>query len=286
MRVKEIYYPYPVLTPYSDDIIGDKFIGDVRLHLLDSEIQFEVNMQLNNITLLKLIEEDKVLFAIQLSCQSTMQRFLFTTKNTKYIFSINSKLLSGTVYVNFYVIANNLINNYSNLNFHKDYEGEKFNIQKGEKLAIAQTIHLEIEKEAIINTSSIFQLVPNYEENGPLFSIDILDKIIIRIPIEVHHKIQTLYQYGSSVNTMLISLYYLPALVEVLYYIKELIINQSLEEEENREWFKSLNIRLNNLGVNINELDSEYNLTNLALRILEDPNCKSLDVIENQWEGD
>jgi hypothetical protein len=280
MRIKHRHFPYPVLSPFSNDITGDKLIADITVKELESEFQFNVNFQLNNETLLRLIENNQAVYAVHLECSSTMKRFFEISKQPNYSFKINHKLLNNIVEINFFIVADKDIPSYYNTEFHEDFDGVLFNIQKGDLLAFAETVKMNIRKEPLAKTNSIFELSVNPNKNAPLFEIDFNEKITISLHRHVYEEITNLRGYiGHEVDDIFISMYYLPALIEALYLIHDLMEKDELYTIENSVWYQSIVKRLEKLGENIEELNKDIGeFPNLAMKIL-DNNKRTLSSI-------
>lgn len=276
MKLKHRHFPYPVLSPFTDDVTGN-FEVDFDLKVTESEMQFSAQFKLENATLQQLITERKVIFAIHIECSSTMQRFLKKSSEVNFTFNINQKLLSNVVEVNFFIIANDDIKAYSNSDFHEDYEGLAFSLQKGDQLAFTETIKINITKEPIVQTSSIFEIALNPIKDAPLIATDFQEKIIISVPKVTYDEINNLRGFiGEDVDQIFIAIYYLPALIEALYYIRDLIEQDQLYEVESTAWYRSIANRLKGLGKDLEQLDIDDNIPDLAMKILDNINERVL----------
>lgn len=277
MKIKHRHFPYPVLSPFSDDIVGEPLKAEIDAQTIDDNLQFTVTFQLANDTLQQLIETGQAVYAVHLECSSTMKRFYEKSAQPNFNFTIDQKLLNNVVEINFFIVANEDIYGYYNTNFHEDFEGAQFNIQKGDQLAFTETVKMNITKEPIAKTNSIFELAINPLEKAPLITTDFEEKIVISIPKSVYEEITNLRGLiGTDVDQLLISMYYMPALIEGLYYIRDLIESDEIHFIESTVWYRSIAKRLETLGTNIEELNQEDNLPNLAIQILDNVNERAL----------
>lgn len=277
MKIKDRNFPYPVLSPFSDDIVGEPLKAEIDAQTIDDNLQFTVTFQLANDTLHQLIETGQAVYAVHLECSSTMKRFYEKSAQPKFSFTIDQKLLNNVVEINFFIVANEDISGYHNTNFHEDFEGAQFNIQKGDQLAFTETVKMNITKEPIAKTNSIFELAINPLETAPLITTDFQEKIVISIPKTIYEEITNLRGLiGTDVDQLLISMYYMPALIEGLYYIRDLIESDEIHFIESTVWYRSIAKRLETLGTNIEELNQEDNLPNLAIQILDNVNERAL----------
>ena len=277
MKIKHRHFPYPVLSPFSDDILGEPLKTEVEVKALDEDMQFTVEFKLANETLRQLIEDGLAVYAVHLECSSTMKRFFEKSAQPNFTFNINHKLLNNIVEINFFVVANVHIHAYCNKDFHEDFEGATFNIKKGDQLAFTETVKMNITKEPIAKTNSIFELTVNPYESAPLFATDFQEKIVISIPKHLYEEITNLRGFiGVDVDQLLITMYYVPALIEGLYYVQDLIETDELHLIESSIWYQSLAKRLEVLAKDIEKLDQEENIPNLAMHILDNVNERAL----------
>ena len=277
MKIKDRHFPYPVSSPYSNDILGEALKAEIDAQTIGDDLQFTVVFQLANETLRQLIESERAVYAVHLECSSTMKRFFKTSSHSTFSFDIDQKLLNNIVEINFFIIADKDIPGYSNKDFHEDFDGTQFNIQKGDQLAFTETIKMNITKEPIAETNSIFELARSPHEKAPLIEVDFPEKIIISVPKTAYEEVTNLRGFiGADVDQLLISIYYVPALIEGLYLIKDYIDTEEIHEIENAIWYKSIAKRLEALGKNIEQLHQEDNLPNLAINILDNVNERAL----------
>lgn len=277
MKIKHRHFPYPVLSPFSDDIIGEPLKAEIEAKALEKDMQFTVKFGLENTTLLQLIESGLAVYAVHLECSSTMKRFFEKSEYPDFTFTINHKLLNNIVEINFFVIANEDIKAYRNEHFHEDFEGATFNIKKGDQLAFTETVKMNITKEPIAKTASIFELSVNPYDSAPLFAADFQEKIVISIPKPIYDEVTNLRGFiGADVDQLLITMYYVPALIEGLYYVQDLLETDDVHQVESSIWYQSLAKRLEVLGKDIGQLDQEENIPNLAMQILDNVNERAL----------
>ena len=155
MKIKHRHFPYPVLSPYSDDIVGDPLEAIIECEIIDSNLRFTAKFHLENNTLRDLIASKQAVYGVHLECTSTMKRFFKKSQIAKFTFDIEQKFLNNQVNINFFVVAEEDIAAYKNDNFHDDFEGVTFNVKKGDQLAFAETVKMNIEKEPVAKTNSI-----------------------------------------------------------------------------------------------------------------------------------
>ena len=288
MKLKSRNFPHPVLHPLTDDIVKSYFTGRITDHEeVNHSIIFSLEFKLKNDTLKSLFEEEHVHINVHFECGSTMQRLSYKVKrsdcsiiqnNDESIYnvqlSIDSALLNIKVDVNYFILADKPLTDYTNSSMHPDFQGATFNIEKGDILALAitQTIHLE--KDDLVTTNSIFRIAKDPSANASPISIGMnSNQIEIIIPTNTHEKVGQMKKYGNDVNKVLIYMLYYPALLDVLHNIHFLSSNDSNEIDtfESFDWFRTLEKKIRTLGQDITNLNPEY-LHSLAYTILYESN--------------
>jgi len=281
MKIKHRHFPYPVLSPYSNDIVGRPLEATIELEIVDRNLRFTANFDLENKTLRDLIASNQAVYGVHIECSSTMKRLFKKSQTAKFIFDIEQKFLNNQVNINFFVIAERDIVGYKNNDFHDDFEGVTFNVKKGDQLAFTETVKMNIEKEPIAKTNSIFELAVNPDPNAPLFAADFEDKILVSVPQITFDEINELRGYmGSQVDSLLVTMYYTPALVEGLYYIRDSMKDDTIHLIEEKLWYRSIERRLDQLKINISSLTDDVNIPDLANKILDDANARALKTIK------
>lgn len=292
MKVKARNFPHPVLNPVSDDFLKGFFKGEIIEQSEENDmLEFKISLDLNNADLQNLIQTKKASFNIHFECISTMQRFTFSESQPVFKISIAKELLNKKVDVNFFILADQNIENYTNTDTHPDYAGVKFRIQKGDILAFGESQTIYIEKQPMSDTNSIFKVSKATDPKAPSISIILEEnQIEIVIPEISYEKVGQLQAYGDDCNKILISMLYLPALMDTLFNVQDIAQNEEYELERftGLDWYRTLEKRLQKMGYNITEL-SLYEITRISYDLLnsspEDP-LTSLENIVYNREGD
>lgn len=284
MRMKARNFPHPVLNPVSDDFQNGYFKGIVsEISEEDEQLHFKISLDLNNTDLEHLIQSKKAIFSVHFECISTMQRFSFSSSVLEFIVSIDKELLNKKIDVNFFILASENIHNYTNSDAHIDYEGIAFKIQKGDILAFGVSQTIQIEKEPLSDTSSIFKISKTFKKDASSIEIDFLeDQIEIIIPELTYEKIGKLQQYGADCNKVLISMFYLPALMDTLFNIQSMALNDEYELENisARDWYRTLEKQLHKKGYVITNLSPEK-ITQISYDLINSEPDASLVALEN-----
>lgn len=290
MKVRAKHYPYPVITPFEFEK-NYSFSCDLELEeAIELDLmRFKVHYTLKNKTIQHLIDQGLAVFALHIECPSTMKRFLLSTNQKSDEFDISIHDLNKTVDINFFVLANKTISDYENSELDPYSAGFKFELEKGDLLSIGTPETLEIEKEPLIEVNSIFELIPSMDKNAKPLSIDLsYSKIRIQLPKESFDQLSYLHNTTSAkTDTILAAIYYIPAMVEALYYIRAAYQSGDdswVEEIRDTAWYKSIEARLHHNKVDIDALP-EQNLIGIAHEMLDDPNKKAMNHLQELLEG-
>lgn len=295
MKLKSRNFPHPVLNPVNDDFKSSYYSALITQYEESaSDLVFQVEFRLNNSTLRKLIEAHKAYYNVHFECNSTMKRMSYSfsqvdvaviSKDDSEIISqvkigIPKQILNKKVDVNFFILADDIIEDYENDDVHSDFSGVSFKVEKGDILAfgVTQTIHLE--KEPIASANSIFKIGKSTSGDQSIpFSIDFNDnQIEIILTENSYNKVDELRNYGSDYNKVLVSMLYLPALIDVLFNIHSMKNDEYyIDAYESFDWYRTLEKKIETLGYDIRDLNIEE-ITPISYRILN-----SLD--EEPWQA-
>ncbi len=283
MIIKKRHYPYPVLTPYSDDYTGSEFkIEKIDQSQQIGEYIFTIQLFLNNKEILDLIEEKTAKYVVHIECSRTSFRRTYSSSNNEIIINIKEYEIDGKVEINCFIIASNPIIKYKNDLFHNDYEDLSFNIDTGQFIAISNPANIYITKDtddlrklsSIIMVSAVSELDEEvrYDLDG--------ERIYIRLS-EEYYKLYT-YLTNSPANIRpLHSMIIYPALIYVFQELKEDADND-FDTYAEKKWFQSLRLKLKNKGTELNrelfERDG-FQPYQIAQKILDNPVSNALKAI-------
>jgi hypothetical protein len=236
MKVSTRYYPYPVLSNFSDDILDSFFDADIDIKSNNNiHYTIKVKFKLNNLDLIKYIHQGKACFALHIECPNTRMRDVYKSEDNEFSFDILADKLNGKVEVNAFIIASERIDNYSNSKFHNDYTGLIFTVMKGDVLAVSegQKFEADKDKDELKHIPSIFTVGKNSANDAPPLDIDMgqTNKIVIKLSksnFEYYGQLSKSTEMGKIISS-----------------------DFEYEQYEDCKWFKSIENRLKSLGHNI-----------------------------------
>lgn len=270
-------FPYPILGKNYDDYLSSKFGVEIIVNSSKKELNVELNVELTNPDLIKLINQKKASVFCHLECPKTKYRSIVELSSLKNKIKIENGLLNGYLELAPVIIATQNIPNYFSSYFNKDYNNLSFNIEKGNVLGIAEQFKIPIKKDLgdLSKIPSIFNIVGDEKINK--IEVDIYDeKITIKLPLEVH-KIYKQFKGNSQYNEIFISTIILPSLMHVLSEIKSGsggVMNQSMEDFR---WFRVIKKKLTELNLDI---EDSYDLLFFAQEILDMPVTRAVESLE------
>lgn len=290
MKIRPKHFPYPIVTPF--DTEEHTFLCELEMEE-DAEfelLRFKVNYIMKNKTIKSLIDQGLAVYGLHIECVSTMKRILFTTEREQDEFEVSINDLNKTVDINYFVLADAKIINYENSELDPFAADFSFELDRGDLLAIGPAETLEIDKDPLIEVNSIFELVPTTDKSARPIQIDLAhnSKIIIQLPKDSFDQVLYLHENNSSeADSILVAIYYIPALVEALYYIRNAYQTNddtTIEEIRDTAWYKSIEVRLSALNIDITKLPEE-NLIGISHDIMKNPSKQAMDTLQLLLEG-
>lgn len=241
MEVKYKLYPYPVLSPYSNDY--RKGIFDVTVDVMRDgyELRIDFLSTLTCQSLLTYIAQGMAKYVYHLECAQTGFRTVVQTNKISEQYTLMSKTVNGKLQICPFVVATEDIKSYTNPDFHEDYQDLGFNIEAGCVLAVGKMVTVDISKDIddLANTPSVFNIVRNSDTSCKQMIIDMFQrKILIKLPIKDYYSYKAL-SANPMAQPILNSLTVIPALVYVLEELKVLPIEDRVENADSL-WYKVL----------------------------------------------
>lgn len=281
MKIRQISYPHPVLASFNDDYTSSSFEASIDFEIGEAFTTFEITYDLKNKGIENLITTGQAIFVTHLECDSSMYREAFSSYNISSKFEVLNRKLSKQVDVSFMIVATTKIESYTNGLLHEDYEGSLIEFNKGTFIAVHQGGTLILEKDPLVPAKSIFNINPSDDKNVPNYTVRLDDDTIsILLPRATYDTIEELSR-REEVNPLLISMYYLPALMEALNIVAE-ENGEGEGEFEEYEWYKSLKMHLQRMNLNDSKVQ-ELGLATISNMILAEIFDKAIDSLSSTY---
>lgn len=264
MKLKADLFPYPVLNSEMNDYKNSEFSSDVHFEKISpSKMKVIVKFKLNDVMLEQFIAEEKAVYAVHLEGVSSSYRKLSVASKLQNELTIllNADEISGKIEVNTMVLANKIIENYSNPNFNNEYYGDNFNVvklSKGDILAFDTMAELNIKfinkenpnAKSMIRVAAINDVYMDVNIDG--------DVILVNLPKNAHKAYQIMSRSNQAKQNMLLVTIVLPALT----YVIERVKNGDFDRE--KLWVSPLFELLNKVGY-----DEQTILTADAMKVAQ-----------------
>lgn len=289
MEIKYKLYPYPVLSPYSNDYENVSFDVSVDPVKDGYDIRLDFMATLNCPSLQECINNGRAKYVYHLECAQTGFRTVVQTDSLSEVYILPSKKINGKVQICPFIVAVSDLYGYSSTSFHKDYQDLSFDIEAGCVMAVGKMTIVDITKniDDIANVPSIFSIIKNSDLSCKQMQVDTNQrKIIIKLPECDFYNYQIL-STNHSISSILNSIAIIPALVYVLDELRTLSIDER-KENSGLTWYKVLfDTLLKNFDCNIEseEFDDE-NMLSLAQRLINNPVSEALTSLRNSTNSD
>ena len=281
MQIKNKYYPYPVIAYGNDSYDGSEFVSDANYIYDAHNIKFRLEADLKDDCLSEMVTDGRVKYAHHIECQQTCFRMLILTDKASDEIKIHESKINGLVQICSFLMADQDISNYSNPSFSRDYKGFKFNIDRGCVLAIGSQVNMIInkEKEELANTSSIFSIRSNRDPAASELQVSTTgQKIVILIPEKTCN--QYLNVSTSVLLPVLHAMVIQPALMQVLYELKEAAQKNELYNYDGYRWYRALRKTAERLRMNFDEeFIASMDVFKMAQKFLDSPVIKAMNII-------
>jgi len=273
-------FPYPVLCKDNDDILNSELNFEYT-PFESKNLKLGVKIELVNEKLEELIKEKLATFVIHIECPKTRYRQIFKSKKREFEIEIPHTSLLNSVEISSMIVTEENIK-YTNNKFNEDFYNEVFEIGKNKILGYDDDIKIEIERNSdhLENFPSIFSVVKR-DDMGKNIGMDLdysTNKIRIMLDVENYELYKHLRE-DQQLEKVLASLFILPALVNVLSDYK------NLNDLETLNWYHSISLRLNELGISDKE-EISNNALKIAQQILGDTFKNSLKTLLERSIGD
>lgn len=286
MDIRAKFYPYPVLSHFSDDYVGSEYKTIIGAEKVGHNIQITISAEIENEGLKHLVETGQATLAYHLECAQTGYRKVLSSSDEAITHIILNGLISGKLQICPFIVATTDIPDYVNDSFHEDYRGFKFDIETGCVMAVGRQVNINIDKEVsdLANTGSVFSILKNEDENAMAMLVDLdFRKIVIKLPEEDFFNYQSL-RGEAIIQPVLNSMVIIPALV---YVLEEVARRDARERYEysSYSWFRTIKKSLaQNFDYDIEDNEfSERNMLELAQKLINFPLSDSLQTLSSGY---
>ncbi|KLU64847.1 hypothetical protein DEAC_c31750 [Desulfosporosinus acididurans] len=278
MDIRYKYFPYPVLSTFSDDYLNSGFISEIKVIKDINDIILSLKVLLDDSAMLSLISQNKAEYVFHIECSQTSYRSIVKTSETESIKRIAESKLNGRVSICTFIVAKEDLDRFRSNSFNEDYGNLSFHIKRGGILAIANQVNLDITKETndLSKIPSVFTVLRRDSEDDLGMQIEIDgNKIKLFLCNEEFYNYKNVAAVPNF-QPLLHAALILPALI----YTFETLRHSGTEEYEMYHWFKAIEKALlkSNLEFNQDTLENRPSYE-LAQKLLASPISRGLKSI-------
>lgn len=250
-----VMFPYPV-KGIADNVISPPIEVEISDESTPSEYIFRIHVvSLNDEDIQKLIDEDKAVYACEISCSYTMLLRSVVNNHGNFKIRLPRKRVGKRIDFTVAVLAKTEIPNYTNRNFHPDFlnQGFVFNLNPGEVIAKVSTFHVDadISYEKLKAIESILVVRKHHLDGAKLVSINCDgEKIEVLLPEHLYQQFKDGLAYDRRFSSSFHSSFVLQALTIAITNYQHYLNLEKL-------WARVLNARFSSQR----ELFSDFDLS-------------------------
>lgn len=204
------------------------------------------NFTINEDGIVKLLQENKATYSVEIYCPTTFVRRIFRTNKISDEFVFNKGDLYRKVEVSAFVVCTEPVKNYFSPNFNKEFDESKFDLHPGDVLAATDTEVYYWDTELMAPLSSVFNLVANDQVAKGMFEIDTsADKVNIQMHTEDKSRFEKMRDSNELKSFALFT--YFPVVAEVLRQMKD----GESDSSKDKKWYRAIHYKIDELGKNL-----------------------------------
>lgn len=281
MRIKNRLFNHPVLSSFSDDYLNSRF--ELDLQEIDSDsnlLELSYLFTLENDSIRELLDENKAYIGFFVECPKTSYRKFIKVDDLYGIIRFESSLIKEKIDIQGFVMTNDLILNFEDVDFNPIYASYAFNIREKSILAYTHNfkITLSFDDDELGQVSSVFKVIKKNRLEDDKIELTFDEKYIKIFISENKYLEYTMIKNMTKQNQDLMhSILIIPALIQAFTLIKS---------EENIDyfdqgWFYSLKTAFESKGYDFNQVLKTYSEFDLANIVMESSTLRSFTSLTN-----
>lgn len=263
MRIKpSASFPHPILADATGDY-GSKFFRislDVKEEANAGSVLLTGNLDMDDESLLKLINDGKASSGLMIHCQETYLDKFEKLRIGDISVDLSGGKVRGKVYVRGVVVAlqdNTMLDSHA---ITDEFSEESRLVNAGDLLAMTDELSFEAGLEKLAPMESIFRLKRHDEMPEGVFDLDLEGEAIEIFVAPSLHQFLSLLREQTAKDTLLSALY-LPVVMSVLEAMRD------EQAYEGRRWHSVMTARFSAEGIDLRTAD----LVTTAQRLLDSP---------------
>lgn len=280
MKINEATsFPYPVLTPWSDDIIGAAISAEIKFREDQEATQVSIHCaaHIDHPQITDLIKKGAATFGCYIRCVETglrrLQPFGFPTGVRHFA----PGAMLGNVHIRPMVWTVAMTPGYSPDGAHPEFAAS-FDLGPGAILAMDEEQIIEVSRPPLPSVESIFEIKSSEEVGEGEFDIDLeSDRVTVRMGPKTFDLVQKLRQTDDLTRAVNMNSLYAPMVMQVLWELAE----SGFEHYEKCRWLHPFRARCEQAGVELGKID----LLTDAHKLLAQPFALLAGFVEDEEEG-
>lgn len=250
-----VMFPYPV-KGIADNVVSPPIEVEISDESTPSEYIFCINViSLNDEDIQKLIDDNKAVYACEISCSYTMLLRSVLNSHGRFKIRLPRKRVGKRIDFTVAVLAKEPIENYTNKNFHPDFldQGFIFNLNPGEVIAKVSTFHVDadISFEKLKAIESILVVRRHHQDEAKFVDVNCDgEKIEVLLPSILYNQFKDGLAYDRRYSSSFHASFVLQALAIAITHYQHFLNLEKL-------WARVLNARFSTQS----ELFSEFDLS-------------------------
>lgn len=288
MQIKNKLFPYPILDNYKSNSTfkNSNYKIDYEIEEDNEIITFKnAKIVTDNQTITNLINNNKAKACLIVECPDTIYREAYSIGLEPRDILIKKNNIIGNVAISGFIYANDIIENYNDIDFVDEYKDYSFEIEKFDVMAIdnGEILKIDLDEKIDKKISSIFSIIKDEKSTESMEINFDRNRIQIYIPSK-EFSIYDRLKNNDNFNNIFFSIFAIPALTQALIEIKNKLCNggytlEDIEFEYN--WFISIEKAYKKInGIELNDtilLNDDIN--RIAQSLLNFGTIKAIDDI-------
>ena len=284
MRIKNRLSPYPILDNYGDDYINSSFTVDYDVNTQFTEVYGKLVFHLENDEIKQLIKEQKAVYTVHIESPAACYRNIISSDEEELEFKLDATVVSKVIEIRTFIVLTESIKGYSSENFHPDYQGQKFDLEQHQVIAIGTAKDFGVKKDDrdFDSLPSILRIVKLESKKKGSLSVntDNDEYIVVGLEADVFELYARLGK--SAYKSTAFCLVLLPALIIV---IQRMCNAKDDEAISSMHWYKVIENLLNSNGFYIDNLSIDNDtLLTVCQSIFADPIARSFKELDDRSE--
>ena len=284
MRIKNRLSPYPILDNYGDDYVNSSFAVDYDVYTQFTEVYGKLVFHLENDEIKQLIKDKKAIYTVHIESPAACYRKILSSDEEELEFKLDATVVSKVIEIRTFIVLTESVQGYYSKNFHPDYQGQKFDLEQHQIIAIGTAKDYAVKKDdrEFDSLPSILRIVKlEGKKKGSLsVNTDNDEYIVVGLASDVFELYARLGK--SAYKSTAFSLILLPALIIV---IQRMCNGKDDEAISSMHWYKVIENLLNSNGFYIDNLSIDNDtLLTVCQSIFADPIERSFKELDDRSE--